>query len=52
MYPGGIHLKVETIAEKTNTCRTTIMREIKKLVEFYSANSRVVVRVAYKGHDA
>lgn len=33
MYPGASHLKAETIADKTNTSRSTVMRGIKKLVE-------------------
>ena len=33
MYPGASHLKAETIADKTNTSRSTVMRGIKKLIE-------------------
>ena len=32
MYPGASHLKAETIADKTNTSRSTVMRGIKKLI--------------------
>lgn len=32
MYPGASHLKAETIADKTNTSRSTVMRAIKKLI--------------------
>ena len=31
-YPGACHLKAETIAEQTETSRSTVMRAIKKLV--------------------
>jgi len=34
MYPGASHLKAETIADKTNTSRSTVMRGIKKLISF------------------
>lgn len=33
MYPEASHLKAETIAEATETSRSTVMRAIKKLVE-------------------
>lgn len=32
MYPGASHLKAETIADKTSTSRSTVMRGIKKLI--------------------
>lgn len=32
MYPGASHLKAKTIADKTNTSRSTVMRGIKKLI--------------------
>lgn len=32
MYPGASHLKAETIADKTDTSRSTVMRGIKKLI--------------------
>ena len=32
MYPGASHLKAETIADNTNTSRSTVMRGIKKLI--------------------
>jgi DNA-binding Lrp family transcriptional regulator len=33
MFPGASHLKADTIADKTNTSRSTVMRGIKKLIE-------------------